>query len=153
MSESSSGEEFEDICPSDPPVPKWPLPPVCALIAAPKAASLCVFGDRVPSKPLRLSIEDSANVRLDGFFVADGPLLCVRGDRVPSKPLRLSIEDSANVRLDGFLVKPIVRLCVRIERSTKSCLIVRALCEQPAVRRAPTVRILYVLEGPPPQRL
>jgi hypothetical protein len=51
--------------------------------------------------------------------------LCVRGDRAPSKPLRLSIEDSANVRLDGFLVKPIVRLCVRIERSTKSCLIVR----------------------------
>ena len=90
MSESSSGEEFEDICPSDPPVPKWPLPPVCALIAAPKAASLCVFGDRVPSKPLRLSIEDSANVRLE-----------------------------------GFLVKPIVRFCVRIERSTKSCLIVR----------------------------
>ena len=30
MSESSSGEEFEDICPSDPPVPKWPLPPSCA---------------------------------------------------------------------------------------------------------------------------
>jgi hypothetical protein len=51
--------------------------------------------------------------------------LCVRGDRVPSKPLRLSIEDSANVRLEGFLVKPIVRFCVRIERSTKSCLIVR----------------------------
>ena len=39
-----------------------------------KDASLCVRGDRVPSKPLRLSIEDSADVRLEGFLVADSPV-------------------------------------------------------------------------------
>ena len=43
-------------------------------IESTKDASLCVRGDRVPSKPLRLSIEDSADVRLEGFLVADSPV-------------------------------------------------------------------------------